>query len=118
LWSTLLRITVDKDLAQVEGVMVAKVEACYVFLLAFVVAMAIKMVGVLLISALLIIPAASARAFATSPERMALIASLMGAASVIFGIIASHIWDVPTGPAIVVSASIMMIGSILISLKK
>jgi zinc transport system permease protein len=119
LWQPLLRISVDSDLAQVEGVLVRKVQAGYVVLLAIVIAIAIKIVGVLLITALLVIPAAAARPCANSPERMAILASLIGMISVIIGILCSHIWDVPTGPAIVViAATILLITTSIFSYKK
>jgi zinc transport system permease protein len=109
LWQPLLRISVDSDLAQVEGVRVQNVQAGYVVLLAIVIAIAIKIVGVLLITALLVIPAAAARPCASSPERMAILASIIGMISVIVGILSSHIWDVPTGPAIVVTAAVILL---------
>jgi zinc transport system permease protein len=69
--------------------------------LAFVVAIAIKVVGVLLIGAILIIPAATARIFSRTPEMMAVFAAVIGAASVVLGVQLSVVWDVPTGPMIV-----------------
>jgi zinc transport system permease protein len=109
LWRSLLRVIIDEDLASVEGVPVRRVEAAYLLLLAVVVAMAIKIVGVLLITALLIIPAASARAMARTPEQMAVGASVFGSVAVLLGMMSSHFWDVPTGPAIVVSSTLIFI---------
>ena len=70
-----------------------------------------KIVGVLLISALLIIPAAAARPLAKSPEQMAVFASLIGMLSVCAGMAGSFIWDTPTGPTIVVSAASLFVMS-------
>lgn len=109
LWSALLRVTVDEDLAKVEGVPIQSVQAAYLLLLAIVVAIAIKIVGVLLITALLIIPAAGARAISHTPEQMAARASLLGIMSVILGIGSSHVWDLPTGPAIVVVSTVIFL---------
>jgi zinc transport system permease protein len=109
LWQSLLRVTVDPELAQVEGVRVQQVQIAYMVLLAFVVAIAIKIVGVLLITALLIIPAASARSIAKSPEHMAITASVMGIIAIVLGLFCSHIWDLPTGPAIVVASSLLFV---------
>jgi zinc transport system permease protein len=109
LWQLLLRVTVDPELAQVEGVPIHKVEAAYVLLLAIFVAIAIKIVGVLLITALLVIPAAAARPCAKSPEGMAAIASLIGIGSVVVGMMVSHLWDLPAGPAIVVVSSVILL---------
>jgi zinc transport system permease protein len=63
-----------------------------------------KIVGVLLITALLIIPAATARRFSTSPEQMAVIAAIVGVGSVWLGLLGSLEWDTPAGPSIVVAA--------------
>ncbi len=115
LWQSLLRITVDTDLAKVEGVPVERIQTVYMLLLAIVIAIAIKIVGVLLITALLVIPAAAARPCAKSPESMALISSVIGTISVICGIGISHIWDVPTGPAIVVFAAAILLLNTMIS---
>jgi zinc transport system permease protein len=114
LWSALLRVTVDEDLAKVEGVSIQSVQAAYLLLLAVVVAIAIKIVGVLLITALLIIPAAGARAISKTPEQMAARASGLGIIAVILGIVSSHFWDLPTGPAIVVvSTAIFLINTLV-----
>lgn len=105
LWSDLLRLTLDPDLAAVEGVAVKWVEGFFLILLAVVIAIAMKMVGVLLITALLLIPAAAARAWAKTPEQMAVLASALGATAVGMGLAGSHHWDIPTGPAMVVAAA-------------
>lgn len=109
IWQPLLRIIAHAELAQVEGVPIAKIQTVYTLLLAIIVAIAIKIVGVLLITALLIIPAASARAVAKSPEQMACFASIIGIIAVVIGMGVSHFWDVPTGPAIVVVAAMALI---------
>jgi len=109
IWQPLLRITLHSDLAQVEGVPISQMNLVYVVLLAIVIAIAIKIVGVLLITSLLIIPAATARFMANSPEKMVGFASLLGMISVSLGMLSSHFWDVPTGPAIVVISVIFFI---------
>ena len=72
-----------------------------------------KIVGVLLITALLIIPAAAARRFASGPEQMAILAALIGVAGVFGGLFGSLEWDTPAGPSIVVAALGLFIISIL-----
>ena len=74
-----------------------------------VVAVGIKVVGVLLIIALLIIPAASARSVASSPESMGIIASLIGVLSSILGLNAAYLFDTPTGPSIVCVSSLFFL---------
>lgn len=105
LWRWLLASTVHNDLAQVEGTPVNVANWAFIILLALVFAVAIKLVGVLLITALLIIPASTARRFANTPELMIILASIMGCIAVGVGFCASLYWDWPTGPAIVVAAA-------------
>jgi zinc transport system permease protein len=105
LWRPLLAMTVHEDLARVEGVAVFPIRLAFMLLIALVVAVAMKVVGILLITALLIIPAAAARRFARSPEGMAALASLIGGAAVGLGLWASLRWDTPAGPSVVVAAT-------------
>jgi len=107
LWRPLLSITVHEELAQVEGVPVVPVRLAFMLLIALVIAVAMKVVGILLITSLLIIPAATARRFAQTPEQMALLASLVGCLSVGGGLFGSLQWDLPAGPAVVVTAAIL-----------
>jgi zinc transport system permease protein len=99
-------MTVDEDLAKVEGVPVMWVNIAHMLLVALVIAVAMKIVGILLITALMIIPAAAARRVASSPEQMAILASLIGSVAVIIGLLASLQWDAPAGPSIVVAAAV------------
>ncbi len=105
LWRPLLSATVHADLAEVEGVNVRRTEIVFMVMLAVLVALAMKVVGILLVTAMLIIPAAAARTFARTPEAMALGAALVGALSVGVGLWASWTFDAPAGPAIVAAAS-------------
>ena len=84
-------------------------------LMAAVIAISMKIVGVLLITALLIIPAAAARRFASGPEQMAILAALIGVVGVLLGLFGSLEWDTPAGPSIVVAAlGLFIISMILI----
>ncbi|HEX6979053.1 MAG TPA: metal ABC transporter permease [Alphaproteobacteria bacterium] len=105
LWRRLLAATVHEDLARVEGVAVGRLKVAFVLLLSITIAAAMKIVGVLLITALLIIPAATARRFARTPEQMVLLATLFGATAVAAGIAASLYFDTPSGPSVVVAAA-------------
>lgn len=107
LWTPLLAMTVDEDLARVAGLPVAALRLAFMLMVATVVAVGMKIVGVLLITALLIVPAAAARRLARSPETMALFASLIGAVAVAAGLGASLGWDLPAGPAVVASAVLL-----------
>ena len=109
LWRPLLAITVHEELAQVEGIPVNKVRTALMLLMALVIAIAMKVVGVLLITALLIIPAAASRRLTHTPEAMAIVASILGATAVSLGLGASYLWDSPAGPSIVLAATILFI---------
>ena len=103
MWRPLVAATVDEDLARAEGVPAGSLSLAFMLLVAAVVALAMKLIGVLLVTALLVIPAVSARSVARSPEQMALIAPLFGVAAVAIGLTASLFADTPSGPSIVVA---------------
>ena len=114
IWKPLLSITIHEDLARVEGLPVDRINWLFLGLIALIVAIMMKVVGMLLVTALLIIPAATARRFANTPESMALIAMVIGALSVGLGLWGSFEYDTPSGPTIVVAGCILFIGSILL----
>ena len=114
LWQPLLAITIHEDLARVEGVAVQRVNGLFLALIALTVAVMMKVVGLLLVTSLLIIPAATARRFSGGPEGMALLACGIGCLAVVGGLGASYQWDTPTGPSIVVAACAVFLLSILI----
>ena len=107
LWKSLISITVEPELANVEGVNVTRARTALMIITALVIAIAMKIVGVLLITALLIIPAAAARRISATPESMAIIASLAAMISVVSGLAASWFIDTPAGPSIVISATLL-----------
>lgn len=102
LWEPLLAITINEELAHVEGVNVAWTRLALMLLIAVVIAIAMKIVGLLLITSLLIIPAAASRRIAKTPEQMALGAGLVGCLSVAGGLALSWHYDTPAGPSVVV----------------
>lgn len=104
IWSPLLAATVNEELAAAERLSPARARLVFMMLMAGVIAIAMKIVGILLITALLVIPAATARRFAHGPEQMALFAALFGIVAVGGGLFGSLKADVPAGPAVVVFA--------------
>ena len=104
IWDPLFAGTVNHELAEAEGMRPDRANVIFMLLMAVVIAIAMKIVGVLLITALLIIPAATARRFAGGPEQMAILAALFGIVAVVGGLFGSLQWDTPSGPTIVVSA--------------
>ncbi len=114
LWRPLLAITVHEELARVEGLPVAAIRLALMLLIAIVIAVAMKIVGVLLITSLLIIPAAAAQRHARTPEQMAGGASAIGLCAVCAGLALSWYQDTPAGPSIVVSAAALCLLSFLL----
>lgn len=104
-WEALLTATISEDLATSLGINPARERLILTLAMALSVAVAIKVIGALLIAAMLIIPAAGARVYARGPESMAAIASGIGALSVVAGLWASLTWDTPAGPSIIVAAA-------------
>jgi zinc transport system permease protein len=104
LWRPLLAVTVDEELALVEGIPVKAVNLGFMLLLAVIVALAMKVVGILLVTSLIIIPAATARRFSTTPEQMAAFAAVGGCIAVAAGLWGSMQFDTPSGPSIVTAA--------------
>ena len=82
-------------------------------MLALVIAITMKIVGVLLITALLIIPAATSRRWVVTPEQMAILASLIGMFSIAGGLGLSYLWDTPAGPSSVLVSSGLFLLSLL-----
>ncbi len=118
-WSSLLLVTIDEDLAKAEGISPLYINLLLTTILTIVVAISLQVIGLLLITAMLIIPAATSRRLVNSPEVMALVATLIGIFSVIFGIFLSVEIDAPSGPSIVVvSAVLFFLSPILATLLK
>lgn len=113
LWRPLLNYTINSELAKAEGVPIRRTRTALLLMLALTVAIGMKVVGALLITAMLIVPAASARRLASTPEQMAMMASVLGVLSVLGGIAASAYWDTPTGPSIVLAACFFFIMSLI-----
>ena len=106
-WSSLLLVTIDGDLARAEGINPIYINLLLTIVLTIVVAVSLQIIGLLLITAMLIIPAATSRRLANSPGQMALIATLVGVVSVISGIFLSVEFDAPSGPSVIVISAIL-----------
>jgi zinc transport system permease protein len=109
IWQSLFAATVNFELAQAEGMNPERANIIFMLLMAAVIAISMKIVGVLLITALLIIPAATARRLASGPEQMAVLAALIGMGAVFAGLFGSLEWDTPAGPSIVVGALVLFV---------
>ncbi|MEL0615829.1 metal ABC transporter permease [Cobetia marina] len=118
-WSALLTATLNEDLARASGINPRREQLVLTLSLAVVVAVALKVVGALLITALLIIPAATARRFCHTPELMAITAAIIGGVSTTGGLQAAYWLDTPTGPTIVcLAASLFALSSVSAQLSR
>ncbi|CAM2784463.1 zinc ABC transporter permease subunit ZnuB [Vibrio ordalii] len=113
-WRPLLSTTVNEELAFVEGINVDLMRLLLMLLIGVVIALGMKFVGALIMTSLLIIPAATARRLTKTPEQMAILASLVGALAVLGGLILSWHFDTPAGPSVVVTATTMFMCSQLV----
>ncbi|MEO1206715.1 MAG: metal ABC transporter permease [Pseudomonadota bacterium] len=115
IWQPLLRLTVHEDLAAAEGVPRDAYRAVFMALLALTIAFTIKIVGILLVIAFMIVPAVAARAFAGSPIKMVMLSATIGIGCVVMGLWGSWTFDAPGGPAIVLAMSLAAVVSLVIS---
>ena len=124
IWRPLFAATVNLELAKAEGLNADLANAIFTILIASVIAISIKIVGILLITGLLIIPAAASRNLSSTPIQMAIISSVIGLVSVVLGLQTSMIWNSPTGPTILAIAlgvfilTLIPLKKLLISKKK
>ena len=124
IWRPLFAATVNLELAKAEGLNADLANAIFTILIASVIAISIKIVGILLITGLLIIPAAASRNLSSTPTQMAIISSVIGLVSVVLGLQTSMIWNSPTGPTILTIAlgvfilTLIPLKKLLISKKK
>lgn len=114
-WNQFLFITVSEELAFSHGINVPLTKFMLTILLALTIGIAMKFVGALIITALLIIPAATAKYYAKNPESMAFFAILIGMLSILCGVLFSLIYDTPTGPSVVLSNTCLFFISLFIS---
>lgn len=106
-WTSLLLVTIDEDLAKAEGINPLYMNLLLTSVLTIVVAVSLQIIGLLLITAMLIIPAATSRRLTNSPEQMALGATIIGIFCVISGVYLSVEFDTPSGPSIVIVSAIL-----------
>ena len=118
LWRPLLAVTFDRELAQAEGIPVLVVQLIFMLLVAAVIALSMKIIGILLVTSLLIIPVSTARSFSNTPEQMAIGGALIGISSVFLGLWTSLHFDTPSGPSIVIVAVLLFFASQILPFRK
>ncbi|MBG6247848.1 MULTISPECIES: zinc ABC transporter permease subunit ZnuB [Symbiopectobacterium] len=112
-WRSLLSMTISQELAHVDGVNLQRTRLILMLVTALTIGLAMKFVGALIITSLLIIPAATARSFARTPEQMAGLAVVLGMLAVTGGLIFSAFYNTPAGPSVVLSASFLFMLSLI-----
>ncbi len=117
IWKPLFASTVNYEIAEAEGLSPEKYNILFTILMAAIIAISIKMVGLLLITGMMIIPAAAARNLSNSPKQMVIISIIFGLLSVLIGLYASLEINTPSGPSIITTSLLFFILS-LFRLKK
>ena len=113
IWKPLFASTVNYDLAEAEGMKPDRANIIFTILMAAMIAIAIKMVGLLLITGMLIMPAAMARNLSNNPTKMVILSILGGIMSVSIGLFASLEFNSPSGPSIITAALILFLLSLI-----
>ena len=118
LWERLVRLSVHEDLAAAEGINPRRTRGLFDLMLAVFIAVAMKIVGVLLVMAFLVVPAVAARPLAGSPGRMAMIAAAVACIGVVGGLWLSLQSDAPGGPCVVIVMCALATISILVGSRR
>ena len=113
IWKPLFASTVNYELAEAEGLNPDRAKAIFTVLMAGIIAISIKMVGLLLITGMLIIPAAMARNISSSPQMMVIYSVIGGLLSVILGLLTSLEFNTASGPSIIAASLFLFILSLL-----
>ena len=113
IWKPLFASTVNYELAEAEGMRPEIVNTIFTILLAALIAISIKMVGLLLITGMLIIPTTMARNLSNNPKQMVILSIIGGVLSVFIGLYTSFEINTSSGPTIVVVALILFILSLM-----
>jgi len=113
-WRSFVAVSVSREIAQAEGIQVRKIQLLMYLMIALLVAVMMKVMGVLLIAAMLVIPTSSARVLSASPERMVVFSAVYGVAALAGGISSSLRFDWQAGPAIVLSATSLLLVTLFI----
>lgn len=100
-------LSINTTLAKSRGVNTKLIDNIFVVLIAVIVMISIRWIGILLINSLLILPAASSRNIAKNMRSYHLFSILFSLFSGITGLIISYYWNIPTGPMIVIISGII-----------
>lgn len=109
IWPRLAYATFDAELAQTEGVRVRALEYLLFAVAALVVVVSAQVIGIVLMAAYLVIPAAAARLVARSLFSMTLLAVAVGLLSTAGGLVLSYLIDVPSGSTIILTQAALFL---------
>ncbi len=112
-WSSLLLMTLHSDLAAAEGIKIFRLQLAFAIVFASIVAISIKLAGVLLTTGLLIIPAAASRFWANSPLQFIILTTSIALISMVAGLQWAFASNVSLGPMIILSAGLCFVGSLV-----
>ena len=117
IWKPLFASTVNNELAEAEGMNPERANAIFTILLAAIIAISIKIVGLLLITGMLIMPAAMSRNISNNPQQMVKLSVVGGLLSVLIGLFSSLQFNSPSGPSII-TAALVLFSLTLIKIKR
>ena len=117
IWKPLFASTVNNELAEAEGMNPERANAIFTILLAAIIAISIKIVGLLLITGMLIMPAAMSRNISNNPQQMVKLSVVGGLLSVLIGLFSSLQFNSPSGPSII-TAALVLFSFTLIKIKR
>jgi ABC-type Mn2+/Zn2+ transport system permease subunit len=113
--NSLTLITANEDLAQVTGVKVRRNNYAFVLLLTVTVALSIRLLGVVLVTSLVVIPAASARNLAANLRQQLVISLLIGLLGAVGGVVLSYPLNIPSGPTVTLTLALLFIATLALS---
>ncbi len=106
-WKSLILSTISRDLAKSQNISNFKMDLLLTIIMAIAIAASIKIIGALLITSMLVIPPATAKQLVKNPKNMVIISTLIAILSILFGILSSYHFDIPSGPAIILISFIL-----------
>ncbi|KKT82187.1 MAG: ABC-3 protein [Candidatus Yanofskybacteria bacterium GW2011_GWA2_44_9] len=108
---------ISKELAQAMKIPIHKLNFIFLFLVAVIVALGLKVVGTLLMGSLVIIPAAAAKNTSTNLTQYTKLSMIFGVLSTILGLFASRYFGISPGPTIVISAGAIFVATLFLKRK-
>jgi ABC-type Mn2+/Zn2+ transport system permease subunit len=113
LWRSFVLMSLQSDVAAVQGIKVKQMEFVFMLLLAASVAVSIRVAGIILIGPLLIIPAATAKNVSRSLKETVMLSVIFALVAGVLGLMASYIFNVPSGPTVIVASGLLFFASLI-----